>query len=337
MIVDGGLGLELERRGFAFSTGLWSGEALLARPDLVAAIHRDYLAAGAEVLETATYQLSHGALRQLGYDEAQIDGTFARGVTLAREAIDAHLAALDAHLAANGSTTSRSVVPIVAAALGPFGATVGDGSEYSSKQHLTRTELYAFHVERAQSVARAKPDVFLFETIPTRAEALVVAEVARDLELERVWISLSCADGAHTYGGDRVADVAAALDTFAGVEVIGVNCSPPAAIASLIRELRSATGKPILVCPNRGQHWENVTHALVGEAAEAEFMRHVPDWLELGVTHIGGCCGVGPNLIGAIASGARAQRTLPLEPLARQSGATPRPCEFVSASEEKHD
>jgi len=91
MIVDGGLGLELARRGFAFSTGLWSGEAILTRPDIVRAIHRDYLAAGAEVLETATYQVSHGALRALGYSEKRIDDVFARGVALAREAIDAGL------------------------------------------------------------------------------------------------------------------------------------------------------------------------------------------------------------------------------------------------------
>jgi hypothetical protein len=91
-IVDGGLGLELERRGFTYTTRLWSGEALLSRPDLLVAIHRDFLAAGARVIETATYQLAHATLRDLGYDDAAIDALFVRAVACARDAIATHVA-----------------------------------------------------------------------------------------------------------------------------------------------------------------------------------------------------------------------------------------------------
>jgi homocysteine S-methyltransferase len=92
------------------------------------------------------------------------------------------------------------------------------------------------------------------------------------------------------------------LDAFAGVEVVGVNCTAPAAVTSLVGALRSGTAKPILVCPNLGQHWETDMHALAGGAAEAEFLRYVPEWLELGVAHIGGCCGVRPSMIRALAA-----------------------------------
>lgn len=291
MIVDGGLGAELAQRGFRFSTALWSGEAVLTCPELLVAIHRDYLAAGAEVIETATYQLSHAALRELGFSDAAIDDVFARAVQLARDAIAAHRA-----------ETGTPATHVVAAALGPFGATAGDGSEYSGTQHLERDALYAFHSERARSVARAKPDVFLFETIPSLGEGRVIAEVARDLGLERVWISFSCSDGTHTYGGDRVSDIAAMLDTFARVEVVGVNCTAPDAIAPLVRLLKSATAKPIMVCPNLGQQWESDSLALAGGTTEAEFVRRIPEWIGLGVTHVGGCCGVSPNTIGAISA-----------------------------------
>jgi homocysteine S-methyltransferase len=288
MILDGGLGVELERRGFAYQTALWSGEAVLRAPDLLVAVHRAFLDAGAQVISTATYQLSHAGLRALGYDDHAIDEVFARAVGLACEAIAAHRAETGA--------TDR----LVAGSLGPYGATLGEGGEYSGAQHLAPDALYAFHVERSRSVARAAPDIFLFETIPSRAEGLVVADIAGDLGLRNVWISFTCVDDAFTFAGDRIEDVATELDARTAVDVIGVNCTASGAIAPLARGLRLATDKPIVVCPNIGGHRENAEHALAGDETEAAFLAAVPDWLDVGVTHIGGCCGAGPDTIRAL-------------------------------------
>jgi homocysteine S-methyltransferase len=289
VILDGGLGLELARRGFTYTTALWSGEVLLARPGLLLDVHRAFVAAGAEIIETATYQLSHAALRALGYDAAAIDALFARAVAIAREAV------------------ARERLPgkppaLVAASLGPHGATLGDGSEYSAVQHLDAAGLYAFHAERTRSVVRAHPDIVLFETIPTRGEALIAARVARDLNVPRVWLSLSCADDTRTYGGDDVASIVRELDAFPGIETIGVNCTPPAAVAALVRAIRAETTKPLVICPNLGQHWETTAAALAGGTPESDLLRRLPEWLDLGVAHIGGCCGVGPETIAAIAA-----------------------------------
>jgi homocysteine S-methyltransferase len=290
VILDGGLGVELEQRGFVPTTSLWSGEAILARPDLLVEVHRAYLEAGAEVISTATYQVSHAALRGLGCDDSAIDAIFARAVRLAREAIAAHRAA-----------TGAPNEFLVAGSLGPFGATLGEGGEYSGAQHLEPDALYAFHVERARSMARAMPDLCMFETIPSRAEALVIAHAARDAGLRNVWMSFTCADDTHTCAHDRLADVAAELDAFACVDVIGVNCTAPDAIAPLVRAMRAVTDKPIFVCPNLGRQGEGAAHALSGDAGEAAIITGVPAWLALGVTHIGGCCGVGPETIRALA------------------------------------
>lgn len=287
MILDGGLGLELERRGFSYTTALWSGEALLGRPDLLLDIHRAFVAAGADIIETATYQLSHATLRALGHDDARIDAVFARAVSIAREAI------------------ARERPPggppgLVAASLGPHGATMGDGSEYSGVQHLEAAGLYAFHAERTRSALLAQPDIVFFETIPTRDEALIAARVARDLHVPRMWLSLSCADERRTYGGDDVASVVRDLEAFPSVETIGVNCTPPAAVAGLVRAIKAETTKPIVVCPNVGQHWERAAGGLAGGTPESDVLHRVPEWLDLGVAHIGGCCGVGPGTIAAL-------------------------------------
>lgn len=281
--------MELAARGFVYTTTLWSGEAVLTRPDLLLDVHRAYLAAGANVIETATYQLSHAALRELGYDDAGIDAVFARAVALAREAIAVHRA--------QSRTTAEFAV---AASLGPYDATLADGSEYSGAVQIDPDGLYAFHYERVRSIMRAAPDLVLFETISTAAEARIICAVARDLDLSRVWLSLSCADGAFTYGGDRVADTVGEIASFDAIEAVGVNCTAPGAIASLVRAMKGATGKPIVVCPNL----EPERHGLTAASADAELAHRVREWLALGVSHIGGCCGAGPQAIAAIARAA---------------------------------
>ncbi len=291
LIVDGGLGLELARRGFRYTTTLWSAEAILRAPEMLVAIHLDFLAAGANVIETATYQLSPAGLRAIGCAEGDIDGIFARAVGLAREAVAAYRA-----------QTGSTAVHLVAASLGPYGATLGDGSEYAGVRHLGGDALYMFHAERARSVARAGPDVIFFETIPSLHEGLAIAQVARALDLQRVWLSFSCPDGARTYAGDSIREVAQALEPFTAIEVIGVNCTAPAAVEPLVRALRAGTAKQILACPNLGQHWENAAHELAGGESEAAFMRFAPAWLDLGLAYLGGCCGVRPHTIEALAA-----------------------------------
>jgi homocysteine S-methyltransferase len=291
MIVDGGLGAELERRGFTFTTKLWSSEAVMTAPDLLVAIHRDFLAAGAQIIETATYQLSHAGLRALGYDGARIDAVFADAIGLARRAVAEHTAERD-------WVAPR---PVVAASLGPYGATVGDGSEYSGVQHLAAADLAAFHAERLATIARAAPDLIIFETIPSLHEALVIAAAARELELP-IWLSFACRDSARTYADDPIDEAARRISACANVTAIGVNCTAPIAIAPLVRAIRSATAKPIYACPNLGQQWEDRTHGLAGGGTEAAFLGQVRAWLELGVAHVGGCCGVGPPTIAALAA-----------------------------------
>ncbi len=299
MIIDAGLGLELERRGFSFSNALWSAQALITQPELVAAIHRDYLDAGADVIETATYQISHATLRQHGYTDADADAIFVQAVRLAREAIAAH-----------GASSGTLRPRVVAGSLGPFGATQGDGSEYSGVQHLDSDALYAFHATRTRALAQAAPDLIFFETIPTRVEALTIARVASDLGLPRVWLALSCADEARTAGGDRVDELVGELARYECIETLGVNCTAPAFIAPLIRAIRAASRKPIAVCPNLGQQWAGDEHALTGGGSDSELLRHLPQWLDLGVDHIGGCCGVGPATIRAIAAHAAGSAAL---------------------------
>ena len=289
MVIDGGLGSELEARGHRIGGALWSAELLLKDPGKIRAIHEDYLEAGARCIETASYQLSAEGLRAAGLGEEAIAGVFELAVRIAREAVDGFRA-----------RTGDDDEIAVAASLGPYGAATAGGSEYSGR-YIDPAILYAFHAERIRTVLATAPDVFFCETIPSKNEALVVANALRDLDAGPAWISFSCADGERTHAGDPIEECAAALEAFSGVAAVGINCTPPGEIASLLRRLRGATRKPLLACPNLGQTWDAAARKWFGGTHEDHFLSLVPQWLEAGATHIGGCCGIRPSTIAGIA------------------------------------
>src|SRR5215470_6533368 len=82
-VLDGGLASELEARGFSLTDRLWSARAIVDAPALLAAIHRDYLDAGADVITTATYQATIPGLVARGLTEAGARRTILDGVSLA--------------------------------------------------------------------------------------------------------------------------------------------------------------------------------------------------------------------------------------------------------------
>jgi homocysteine S-methyltransferase len=289
MVIDGGLGSELEARGNRIGGALWSAELLLRDPGRIRAIHTDYLEAGARCIETASYQLSAPGLRAAGLGDDEIGGVFELAVRIAREAVAAHQA-----------RTGDDGEFVVAASLGPYGATSADGSEYSGR-YIDPAILYAFHAERLRTVLATAPDVFFCETIPSKNEALVVANALRDLGAGPAWLSFSCADGERTHAGEPIEEVGAALEDFPGVAAVGINCTAPWEIASLLRRLRTATRKPLLACPNLGQTWDATAREWFGGTREGRFLSLVPQWLEAGATHVGGCCGVRPSTIAGIA------------------------------------
>ena len=70
------------------------------------------------------------------------------------------------------------------------------------------------------------------------------------------WVSFSCKDGLHTCGDDYIGDCAKALDSIPCVKAIGVNCTAPEYVESLILEIRKYTSKPVVVYPNSGEHYD---------------------------------------------------------------------------------
>lgn len=294
LILDGGLATELEGSGYDLKHPLWSARLLIENPDAIRRVHRAYLDAGADCIITASYQASTAGLRAQGLSKIEAESTIARSVTLACQARDEFLQDADSE------DTSR-FHPLVAAGIGPYGAFLADGSEYRGDYGISERELHTFHERRWHVLAESPADLFACETIPSLPEARVLKKLLRETPDVRGWISFACRDGEHICDGTPLSKCAALFNENEQVVAIGVNCTAPRLIASLIGQVRrGAPTKPIVVYPNSGETYDAENRAWTGVSDPSDFGEAAVGWFKRGASLIGGCCRTGPHHIRSI-------------------------------------
>lgn len=289
MVLDGGLATALEARGCNLDDELWSAKVLLEAPELIREVHLDYLRAGADCITTSSYQASLAGFRRRGVDDAEGAELLALSVRLALEARDLFWR--------EASNRQGRVKPLVAASVGPYGAFLADGSEYTGHYSIPDSELYEFHQTRWQVLSQSGADLMACETIPTKREAEVLLRLVRETPGQWAWLSFSCRDPQHLSDGSRLQDAAKACDEEPRVAALGINCTPPDLIASLIDEARKGTHKPILVYPNSGERYDAADKRWRSSPSPIAWEEAAPEWARRGAVGIGGCCRVGPGRI----------------------------------------
>lgn len=300
-VIDGGLATELEARGHDLSNELWSARLLFDQPDEIAAVHRAYLEAGADVLVTASYQASFEGFERTGRTREEASALLQRSVELARAVRDQH-----------------RPEALVAASVGPYGAVLADGSEYRGDYGLGEDQLYEFHRERWHALASCGADLLACETIPSGVEARALARLlaernaapAKDHEPAEQddcqdppvwsWFTFSCRDRRRLRDGTDLASCVEILRPIAGVAGIGVNCVDPADAEELVRLLRSLCDLPVLVYPNSGEHWDASRRTWTGRRDPCEFADRARRWHAAGADWIGGCCRTDPGHVSAL-------------------------------------
>ena len=288
-VIDGGLATELEYQGARIDGPLWSAHVLEDEPEKLVAVHRAYIAAGAECLATCSYQVSRMGYAEVGLPPERADAALLRSVELARTAI--------------AEFPGRRV--LVAGSLGPYGAALHNGGEYHGNYDCSYADLVKFHRERIEIFAGAtgpqRPDLLAFETFPSLEEARAVGEALSPWPGLRAWFSFSCRDEQRVSHGESVADCAGLVAGFPQTVAIGVNCVPPQWIPSLIGELRKGSEKPVLVYPNSGEGWDAERRCWTGTSDPAEFGAQAAEWFRAGAQMVGGCCRTRPAHIAEVA------------------------------------
>jgi homocysteine S-methyltransferase len=288
VVLDGGLATELERAGVDLRDDLWSARALLESPEEILRVHRSYFEAGADVAISASYQASFEGFAARGFSRSESRRLLQLSVSLARDAARDFPGTL------------------VAASVGPYGAMLADGSEYRGRYGLSVRELAAFHRPRMETLLEAGPDLLAVETIPSIAEAEAILSVLADLAEVRAWVSFSCRDGNRISDGTAFSAAAAVAASSPQVAAVGVNCTPPRFVPSLLAGAR--IDLPLLAYPNVGSDWDAAGKEWrLGSEPRPDFGRETAVWRALGVTIAGGCCGTTPEDVREIAAALRGE------------------------------
>jgi homocysteine S-methyltransferase len=269
-IFDGAMGTQLYGRGVFVN--VCYDEVNLSRPDLVRQIHRDYVDAGAEILETNTFGANPVKLSAYGLADRTeaINGVAAR---LAREAAGKRAC--------------------VAGAIGPLGVRIEPWGPTS------RDEATAHFRRQVTGLLEGGVDGFVLETFSDLAEIESAFRAVRaETDLPVVAQMTVGADGKTALGTDA-SHVARAL-TELGADVVGLNCSVgPAVMLDAIEEMAEATSAPLVAQPNAGLP-RTVRDRQIYLASPEYMAEYARRMTQVGVRFLGGCCGTTPSHIRAL-------------------------------------
>ncbi|MDO4900245.1 homocysteine S-methyltransferase [Actinomyces sp.] len=291
IVLDGAMATELEKLGVDTSGPLWSALAMQDAPEAILAVHRSFFAAGADVATTNTYQANLDAYGRAGLGRSEAAELMREAVHLARRARDEHEAA----------TGRRG---LVAGSVGPYGAYLADGSEYTGAYCLPQVEFRDFHRPRLRLLLEAGVDVLALETMPQGPEIRALLGLVADEAPEMpAWLSLSVReDGASLRDGTPLKEVAAWAQACPQVRLIGVNCTQPAIATAALERLAALTGLPLIVYPNSGEEYDAETKTWSGVGENEDVLADaLPTWKTQGVRAVGGCCRTTPAQIRALA------------------------------------
>ncbi|XP_049579390.1 homocysteine S-methyltransferase YbgG [Syngnathus scovelli] len=292
LLLDGGLATELEAQGAHLQGDpLWSSRLLHTNPQAIKAAHHSFLLNGADVITTATYQASiQGFIQHLGVSSDTARELMASGLHLA----------VDAAMTFGSGKRARAV----AASMGPYGAFLCDGSEYSGKyaDKMSVEDLKAWHRPQLECLAAAGADVLALETIPSIKEAEALAELLREFPNCNAWISFSCKDGAHLSDGTPLQDGVRLASRSTQVLAIGVNCCPPELVEPLLDSVAALRGPDLkwVVYPNSGEDWDAQQGWHSSGKTSATLPALSDTWIKQGAALIGGCCRIRPEQIGEL-------------------------------------
>ncbi len=272
LLADGAMGTLLFSRGIPQRAVL--DDLVATRPDLIGAIHREYLAVGADIIETATFGANR--VRLAPYGLADRAGRLARrGAQLAREARD---------------VAGRDV--LVAGSVGPLGAPTPE------ILHLSDAAVRGAFRETIEGLLEGGVDVFWFETFALADHLAIAVDEARSIAADLPIVALlTFGEALALADGSGPGPAAHALAGRVDVDVLGVNCGagPAGCLDALIA--MGPTGRAIL--PNAGLS-QRIEGQFVYAAGPDYLGRMVGDMLDAGAAIVGGCCGTTPEHIAAM-------------------------------------
>ncbi|WP_373505866.1 homocysteine S-methyltransferase family protein [Aestuariivirga sp.] len=284
IILDGGTGTDIQRRGVPMSNNTWCAEANLTHPDIVREVHGDYIRAGADIIIANTFATSALLFNALDRDEELLELDRA-AVAIARQAAAHHQVAV-----AGSMSTMR---PVVA------------GSDRTSKQReWPEATARALFKRKADNMARCKVDLIMMEMMRDVDYSLWATEAAIATRLP-VWVGISVEkrpDGKLTGFGreDQLLDDVARVLAATKPAVITIMHTSPNDTDEAIDVVRKHWNGPLGAYPESG-YFKMPEWTFVDIIPPDELVAKSEEWRKKGLIAFGGCCGLGPEHIIALA------------------------------------
>jgi len=283
IVMDGSMGNELLARRSDLVTGLWSAQYLIDAPGLVKEIHLDYINAGADLIITNTYSTIPSYLSKQKAEDKMSELIHLAG-KLAREAV---------------KDSKKKVT--VAGSLPPL------EESYRPDLVIDKEEAVPIYETLIKELT-PYVDIFICETMSSIKEMQHVIQALQNLDnVKPVWISWSLKEDKKNQlrSGESIKEAFNA-SALIKPEAYLFNCTDPFAITEGLKELKELTQKPIGGYPNvfnvpDGWTLDNDVQVSVRDLSVEKFLEFAEEWRNLGATIIGGCCGIGPKFIKAVA------------------------------------
>ncbi|MFH2137240.1 MAG: homocysteine S-methyltransferase family protein [Candidatus Omnitrophota bacterium] len=270
MLLDGATGTELQKRGMpqGVCPEVWCGE----NPDLIKAVHNDYIAAGADIIYTCTFGANRFKLTQ--YKNAKnvqrINKQLAR---IAQKA-----AAGKAFVAGDIGPTGKFVEP--------FGPVLFE-------------EMVEVFKEQVKGLISGGVDLFVIETMMDIQEARAALIAVKELTDAFTMVTMTYEKDGRTLNGTDPVTALITLQSL-GADAVGCNCSAgPKQMMEWIKLVKPYATVPLIAKPNAGMP-KLVNGKTVFEMQAKEFASFGPAFIKAGVNMMGGCCGTTPEHIKAL-------------------------------------
>lgn len=291
IIVDGALASELQRRGCDLNDSLWSAKVLFEQPELIRQVHYDYFKAGADCAITASYQATPLGFAKKGINLNDSIALIQKSVELAQQAKQQYLSELD-----------QPKPLLIAGSVGPYGAYLADGSEYTGNYQLSEEAFMEFHYVRIKALIDANVDLLACETLPSFTEIKALTKVIKQFPKISCWFSFTLKDDQHLSDGTPLSLVVEYLNNIEQIASVGINCIALEKVTSSLNVLNKLTSKPLIVYPNSGEVYDPLTKQWhPNPQHNCTFANQLTNWIESGAKLIGGCCQTTPNDIANIA------------------------------------
>lgn len=282
LVLDGGLATTLEQAGCSLKTSLWSSEVLKNNPTQIKQAHQAFTDVGADILLTSTYQASYQTFSDIGMKATEIDQLYNTAVNQIMEA-----------------TTDTQVI---VGSLGPYGAYLSDGSEYTGAYDLSKEDYFQFHKTRIEALVKRGINDFVFETVPNFEEIKAIVEhIVPHYTNQTFWLSVTVNEDGDLSDDTEFEKLCAYIKQYAErIPVFGINCSSVAGINKAIGKGLKSVPQTIALYPNGGAQYNAVKKEWESVGNQGLIVEQIPDWLDQGVKIIGGCCQTTPENIKSI-------------------------------------